>query len=78
MVGCSIHFYRKVLGVPFSVAQGTIEIRCARDEARAVEAAKRRFERRLGIEHWTIRADSFDVAARRLEIMDRSGSAATL
>jgi len=61
MVGCSIHFYRKILGVPFSVAQGTVEIRRARDEARAVQAAKRRFERRLHIEHWTLRADTFDV-----------------
>ncbi|MBM0204548.1 hypothetical protein JNW90_16740 [Micromonospora sp. STR1s_5] len=62
MVGCSIHFYRKILGLPFAVAQGTVQIRSARDEVRAVEAAKRRFERRLGIEHWRIRADSFDVA----------------
>lgn len=62
MVGCSIHFYRKILGIPFAVAQGTVEIRSARDEARAVEAAKRRFERRFGIEYWRIRADSFDVA----------------
>ncbi len=62
LVGCSIHFYRKILGIPFAVAQGTVEIRAARDEARAVKAAKRRFERRLRIEHWRIRADSFDVA----------------
>lgn len=61
MVGCSIHFYRKIFGLPFAVAQGTVQIRSARDEVRAIEAAKRRFERRFGIRDWRSRADSFDV-----------------
>jgi hypothetical protein len=64
MIRCSVHFYRKILGVPFSVAQGTVEIGCARDEARAVLAAQRRFERRLGIQDWKMRADSFDISTK--------------
>lgn len=65
MLRCSVHFYRKVLGLPFAVAQGTVEIRLARNEARAVAAAKHRFERRLRIEDWTLRADCFDVGPPR-------------
>ena len=74
MVGCSVHFYRRVLGVPFAVAQGTVEIRCARDEGRAIQAAKRRFERRLRIEDWRIRADAFDVGCLHL-LATQAGSA---
>jgi hypothetical protein len=49
MVSCSVRFYRNVLGVPFSVPRGSVAIRSARDEARAVEAAKRRFARWQGV-----------------------------
>ena len=56
-----VHFYRRVLGVPFAVPRGSVEIRLARDEARAIEAAKRRFARRKGIEDWTLLADDFDI-----------------
>jgi hypothetical protein len=61
MVGCVVHFYRNVLGIPFIVPRGTVEVRSARDESRAVEAAKRKFARRQGVESWTFRADSFDL-----------------
>lgn len=64
MISCSVHFDRKILGVPFSVAQGTVETVCARDEARAVLAAQRRFERRLGIQDWKMKADSFDISTK--------------
>jgi hypothetical protein len=61
MIRCVVHFYKTVLGVPFSLPQGSIHIIAAKNEARAVEAAKRRFARRRGIADWTLRADSFDV-----------------
>jgi hypothetical protein len=60
MVSCVVHFYRNVLGIPFIVPRGTVEIRSARDESRAVEAAKRKFARRQGVNSWTFRADTFD------------------
>ena len=60
-VSYSVHFYRKVLGLSFSVPRGTVAIRAARDEARAVEAAKRRFARRQGVQDWTWCADAFDI-----------------
>jgi hypothetical protein len=61
MIQCVVHFYRVVLGVPFSLPQGSVHIVAAKNEARAVEAAKRRFARRRGVADWTLRADSFDV-----------------
>lgn len=61
MVSCLVHFYRKVLGVPFLVPRGTVQIRSARDETRAIEAAKRKFARKQGVESWNLRADSFDL-----------------
>jgi hypothetical protein len=62
MFACTIHFYRTVFGVPFAVAKGSIEIRSARDETRAIEAAKLRFARRHRLLSWTLRADTFDMA----------------
>jgi len=61
MVNCSVHFYRNVFGVPFIVPRGTVNIRSARDETRAIEAAKRKFARTQGVESWTLRADTFDL-----------------
>jgi hypothetical protein len=61
MIRCVIHFYKTILGVPFCLPQGSIHIVAAKNEARAVEAAKRRFARRRGVADWTFRADSFDV-----------------
>jgi hypothetical protein len=62
MFACTVHFYRTVFGVPFAVAKGSIEIRSARDEIRAIEAAKLRFARRHQLLSWTLRADTFDMA----------------
>jgi hypothetical protein len=62
MFACTIHFYRTVFGVPFAVPRGSVEIRSARDEIRAIEAAKLRFARRHHLLTWTLRADAFDVA----------------
>jgi len=61
MLTCSVHFYRNVLGLPFSVPRGTVSIRAARDEARAVEAAKRKFARRQGLGDWHWCADHYEV-----------------
>jgi hypothetical protein len=61
MVDCSVHFYRNILGVPFLVPRGTVTIRSARDESRAIEAAKRKFARNQGVESWALRADTFDL-----------------
>ena len=61
MIRCVIHFYKTILGVPFPLPQGSIHIAAAKNEARAVEAAKRRFARRRRVADWTLRADSFDV-----------------
>ena len=58
---CWVHFYRSLFGVPFAVPRGRVEIRLARDEARAIEAAKRKFARRQGVPDWSLRADRFDI-----------------
>ena len=63
MLSFTVHFYRKVLGLSFLVPRGTVEIRSARSEARAIEAAKRKFARRQKVESWTLRADCFDLVA---------------
>jgi hypothetical protein len=61
MVSCVVYFYRKVLGLPFSIPKGAVPIRSARSEARAIEAAKLKFARRQRVEDWSVRADSFDL-----------------
>jgi hypothetical protein len=61
MLSCWVYFYRTIFGVRFAVPRGRIEIRLARDEARAIEAAKRKFARRQNILDWRLRADRFDV-----------------
>lgn len=62
MIACRVYFYRTVLGLPFSAPKGSVDIRSARDESRAVEAAKLRFARRHGVSDWTVRADAFDTS----------------
>jgi hypothetical protein len=57
---CVVSFYREVFGVPFEIARGSIPIASARSEARAIEAAKRKFARRHGVTEWTLLADGFD------------------
>ncbi len=61
MASCVVYFHKRVFGVPFSLPQGSVRITLARNGARAVEAAKLRFARRHGVEHWNLRADSFDL-----------------
>ncbi len=61
MVSCWVYFYKSVFGVPFALPQGRVEIRSARDEARAIEAAKHKFARRQGVRDWSLRADRFDI-----------------
>lgn len=67
MVRCWVNFYRTYLGVPFALSGGTIEVRSARDEDRAVKAAKRKFARRFGVDDWSMLADDFEVVCRRPE-----------
>jgi hypothetical protein len=61
MIRCVVYFYKDIFGVPFSLPQASIHIAAAKNKARAVEAAKRKFARRRGVADWTLRADSFDV-----------------
>jgi hypothetical protein len=63
MTTCSVHFYRNVLGVPFAVPKGSVQIRLAHSESRALEAAKRKFARRFGVKDWRLRADQFDIVS---------------
>ena len=60
MVYFRASFYKRFLGMPVG-SRGTIEIRSARDRARALEAAKRKFARQHKVAHWGLRADSFVV-----------------
>lgn len=41
--------------------EGVIYVRCAKDEARAMGAAQRRFERLKKIPRWTLYADAMEV-----------------
>lgn len=59
------HFYRNVLGVPFAVPKGRVQIRLAHDDRHALEAAKRKFARRFGVNDWTLPADHFDVVSEQ-------------
>ena len=61
MVSCVVYFYKQVCGVPFSLPQGSVHISFARNEDRAIEAAKRKFATRRGVPDWKVRADSFDL-----------------
>jgi len=48
-------------GHNFHCCQEAIEIRSAKSEERAVQAAKHRFARRQAVPHWTIRAHLIEV-----------------
>jgi hypothetical protein len=41
--------------------EGIVDIRRARDQARAIQAAKRRFERMKRIPRWDLYADRFEL-----------------
>ncbi len=64
MKGYQISFFNDLpndSGHVFHCCQRVIEIRMAKSEDRAIEAAKRRFERRERVSNWTIHAGSFEV-----------------
>ena len=48
-------------GHPHKCVEGVVDIRRARDRERAVEAAKRRFERMKKIPRWDLYADTFEL-----------------
>ena len=48
-------------GHNFHCCQRSIQIRAAKSEERAIQAAKRRFERSERIQHWRIHANSFEI-----------------
>lgn len=57
-------FFKNLLssdGRPFKCLQQAIEIRHAKNAVRAVEAAKRRYERRHYVSDWTLYADIIEL-----------------
>lgn len=48
-------------GHPHKCVEGVVNIRRARDQDRAVQAAKRRFERMKRIPRWDLYADTFEL-----------------
>ena len=59
-----IRFIKKLhddTGHSFNCVQGVVDIRRARNSERAVEAAKRRFERMKSIPRWDLHADILEV-----------------
>lgn len=59
-----MNFCRTYLAVQFSVAAGTVELRSARGEERAVAAAKFRFARRFGFDDWSMVADQVSIVCQ--------------
>lgn len=61
----SITFFKQIQnssGHPFKCPQEAISIRRAKNIARAIEAAKRRFERHRRIPYWNLHADTYELA----------------
>lgn len=56
------HIYDST-GHPHDSVEGTVEVRQAKSQDRAVTAAQRRFERQKGIPSWSLYADRFEVDA---------------
>jgi hypothetical protein len=57
-------FFKTLLGIDGQrdkYLQQSIVIRRARSAERAVEAAKRRYERRCGVADWRLHADGFEM-----------------
>jgi hypothetical protein len=50
-------------GHQFKCQQGMVEIHCARNRERALEAAQRRYERAKNVGNWTIYADIAELEA---------------
>ena len=51
-------------GHPHKCVEGVVDIRRARNRERAVQAAKRRFERMKRIPRWDLYADTFELDIR--------------
>lgn len=54
-------------GHPHPCVEGVVDVRSARDQARAVRAAQHRFERMKRIRQWNLHADRFEVDIDRDE-----------
>jgi hypothetical protein len=64
MVHYRIRFIKNICddsGHPHKCVEGVVDIHQARDESRAIEAAKRRFERMKKIQRWDMYADTFEL-----------------
>jgi hypothetical protein len=65
-------FFKVLVGIdghPDKCLQQSIVIRRARSAERAVEAAKRRYERRCRVADWRLYADGFDM---EIDLLDRT------
>jgi hypothetical protein len=70
MVQYQVRFIKNLCddtGHTHKCVEGVVNIRCARDSGRAVEAAKRRFERMKQIKYWQLYADTFELAVDERE-----------
>jgi len=66
MTSYRVSFFKDLLssdGHPFRCLQQTIQVRRARDPSRAVEAAKRRYERICQVPDWRLHADNLELQA---------------
>ena len=60
MTSYRVTFFKNLVdsnGHQFKCPQGSIDIRRARSDKRALQAAQRRYERAKNISHWTLFAD---------------------
>jgi hypothetical protein len=65
-------FFKSMLGIdgqPDKCLQQSFVIRRARSVERAVEAAKRRYERRCHVADWRLRADGFET---EIDLLNRT------
>lgn len=70
MVHYRVRFIKKLCddtGHQHKCVEGVVDIRRARDRDRAVQAAKRRFERMKKIPRWGLYADSFELEVEQEE-----------
>ena len=75
MCGYRVSFFKTLLssdGHRFKCLQETIDIRSAEDVDRAVEAAKRDFERVRRVPDWTLHADAFELQTTAIPESSRS------
>ena len=65
-------FFKSLLGIdghPDKCLQQSVVIRRARSAERAVEAAKRRYERRCQIADWSLHADGVEI---EIDLLNRT------